>query len=198
MRSQNAPYHPFKLCLLGLLLATITGCGFQLRGALDLPEGVEPIAITGVASNTQLAVELRNQLKANGVQLATKDGPYNYQLAVLDTDKDKITTAIGEAARTIEYQLIESIEFELLNNKGQRVLGPSKIVERRIMPNDPTKVVSTGEEEEILRREMLQNMAAKITRQLRAYKFSVEDLTAKDRQTSSQPASTVTTTHLSE
>ncbi len=199
MPSRIAWIHCLKHCLLGLLLAATVGCGFQLRGALVLPEGVEPIAITGIGSSSQLAIELRNQLRASGVQLATSDEPYNFQLVVLETEKDKITTAIGEAARTIEYQLIESLEFELLNKQGHRVLGPSKIVERRVMPNDPNKVVSTGEEEEILRREMLQNIAAKMTRQLRAADFTSKGLQATDQaKPSPEQTGSVTATHLGE
>lgn len=196
MPSPKALTHRLKSYLLGVLLVALAGCGFQLRGALELPEGVEPIAITGIGSSTQLAIELRNQLRANGVQLATTEEPYNYQLVVLESGNDKITTAIGEAARTIEYQLIESIEFELLNKQGQRVIGPSTITERRIMPNDPNKVVSTGEEEQILRREMLQNLAAKITRQLRAADFQTKSSHATDPQPGPEKTGSVTSTHL--
>ena len=39
------------------------------------------------------------------------------------------------------------------------------------MPNDPNKIVSANEEEKILRREMLQNLAAKIARQLQSINF---------------------------
>ena len=152
-------------------IVLLSACGFQLRGNVDLPLGVEPIYIGGIDKTSQLAVELRNLLTSSGIQLSDQAADANYQLNVLNSLSTKRSTALGERALIIEYQLIETVNFELLNKNGQRVFGPNKITERKIMPNDPNKIVSANEEEKILRREMLQNLAAKIARQLQSFNF---------------------------
>ncbi len=162
------------LCLILLLSA----CGFQLRGTVELPEGVEPIYIGGLSSSGQLSIELRNLLSAYGVELNRDAAQANYQLIILEQTTDKRTASLGAGARVAEYQLIESVSFELRNSQGSTVLGPHELTQRKIMPNDPNKVVSTAEEEKILRREMLQQLAAKIARQLRAFDYQAS-LTAK-------------------
>ncbi|WP_101757571.1 LPS assembly lipoprotein LptE [Oceanicoccus sp. KOV_DT_Chl] len=166
------PHYLKAFVLISSLL--VSACGFHLRGNINLPAGVEPIIITGLQNSGSLAIELRNELMANGITITTAPEEANYQLAISKAASDKRITAVGERARAIEYQLEQTVVFELLNAKGQRVLGPSTIIERRIMPNDPNKVVSTYQEEAILRREMLKNLGAKIARQLRSFDYTTE------------------------
>lgn len=165
----------FRLINRGLLFVSaivlLTACGFQLRGNVDLPQGVEPIYIGGIDKHSQLAVELRNLLSSSGIQLSNQAGDANYQLNIFNNLSNKRSTALGDRALIVEYQLIETVSFELISRNGQRVFGPNKITERKIMPNDPNKIVSANEEEKILRREMLQNLAAKIARQLQSFNF---------------------------
>lgn len=166
---------PLITLLMTLLTAALmTGCGFALRGNVDLPAGVEPIYIAGVSSGDKLAVELRNLLTASGIELTEEAEQAQYQLAILEQRKARRSASLGEGARVAEYQLIEIVSYQLLDEKGALVLGPNKITERKIMPNDPNKVVSTAAEETILRREMLQNIAAKIARQLRAFDYDIQ------------------------
>ena len=115
---------------------------------------------------------MRNLLSASGIALATTPNTAQYTLNILKHQSDKRSTALGERARVIEYQLIETVHYEMLDKQALQVFRPNGITERKIMPNDPNKVASTNEEEKILRREMLQNIASKITRQLTAFDFN--------------------------
>lgn len=148
----------------------ISSCGFQLRGAVDLPAGIEPIAVVAT-NNDSFANTLSNLLRAYGVKLSDNNAAANHLLVITELNQAKRSTALGEGARVAEYQLSETVTFELRDKQGKTVFGPNTISERKIVPNDPNKVVSTGEEEKILRREMLQNLAAKITRQLQSYDY---------------------------
>ena len=136
----------FKLLTLSLCLA-ISACGFQLRGSIDLPDGVEPIFIGGTAPAGQLGIELRNLMGAFGIKLTDNAEDANYRLMIVDTRQDRRTATLGEGARVAEYQLIESITYELFNANNQSVLGPNRVTSRKILQNDPDKIASTGEEE---------------------------------------------------
>ena len=163
-----------RLLITSLLLTLLTSCGFQLRGSVELPAGVEPIFIGGNAANTTLGNSLKNQLRISGVELSEQVSQANYQLVLLEQKTDRRTTALGENATALEYQLIESLRFQLENKAGEIVLGPNRIVERRTMPNDANRVVSSTEEEKILRREMRNNLAAKVVRQLTAFDYTAK------------------------
>ncbi|MFT5691824.1 MAG: LPS-assembly lipoprotein [Oceanicoccus sp.] len=148
-------------------MAMVSACGFQLRGTASLPEGTEPVYLDGASG--QLGIELRNLLNASGVKLSDSIKDANSQLLIKKRRSNKRAAALGEGARVIEYQLIESLSFELRSTNGEIIFNPSRLIERKIINNDPNKVASSSAEELLLRREMLQNLAAKITRQLRAF-----------------------------
>lgn len=162
--------------LLIALSLLVAACGFQLRGSIDLPDGIEPLVITGIKESDAFYNPLSNLLNASSINLTDSESDANHQLNIISRTQDKRSAALGENARIIEYQLMETLVFELKNRQGKAILGPSTITERRILPNDPNKVVSTAEEEKILRREMLQNLAAKLTRQLRSFDYSQSHL----------------------
>ncbi len=171
----------FSVLPLLLIMMISTGCGFQLRGKVELPEGVEPLFIGGIASSDQLAIELRNLLSAYGVELTDNPSDANFKMNVLEQKRDKRSATLGQKAKVAEYQLTEEVNFEIRNTKGERVLGPNKLTERKIMPNDPNKVASTQDEEALLRREMLQNLAAKMARQLRNFDYSTQPQPATEQ-----------------
>ena len=166
-RSKKLPYG-FAGALLCLLLGA---CGFHLRGQVQLPPGVEPIYISGETPSDPLLLEVHNLLIASGISLASSAADARYKLVITQHRQERNTASLGEGARAAEYQLIESARFALLDPRGKVALGPNRLVERRIMPNDPNSVASTGEEEQLLRREMQRNLAAKITRRLRTFDY---------------------------
>jgi LPS-assembly lipoprotein len=147
-----------------LLAVLLTGCGFQLRGNVALAPGIEPLHIERVGG--QLEIELRTLLTSSGVQLSTDLQRANTQLTIRRQKSDRQSTALGEGARVIEYQLRESVSFALRYNSGDTIFSSGKLTERKIMENDPNKMASSNAEEDILRREMVQNLAATIVRQL--------------------------------
>jgi LPS-assembly lipoprotein len=146
------------------LLSLISACGFSLRGQMDIADSVEPVYISG-NDNSQLAIEVRNLFQLNDVSLTNKATEANYKLVLLKQSRDRRTLSIGANANAVEYQLIETAVFAIEDSQNKVVLAPKTLSERRIMRNDPDQVVSKGEEEAKLRREMQQNLAAKIVRQ---------------------------------
>lgn len=156
------------LTTLIIALFNLAACGFQLKGQVDLPAGIEPIAITGVQNNSQLEIELRNIMTAAGITLNNTVSEANTRLNIISESTDRRTAALGERARIIEYQLLQQVTFELLDNNNRVLLGPVDLTERKFMPNDPNKVISSADEELRLRREMSQNLAARIARQLQS------------------------------
>ena len=174
-----------------LLVITLTlflsACGFQLRGSVNLPAGVEPLFIGGELANSQLGTEVRNLLNGNDIKLAETQESANYRLIITGRDSQTRTLSLGGGTTAAEYQLTESVTFELQNKQAETVLGPRTIDQRSIMRNDPNQVLSSGEEQQILRREMTTNLAAQIARQLGSFNYSkaVEENTT---DTANQPA----------
>jgi LPS-assembly lipoprotein len=163
--------HYPKLIVSCLLVSLISGCGFHLRGKVDLPAGIEPFYIGARNTNDVIYIELNNIFNANGVTLTEDPTAANYQLVITKQKPDRRSTAVGIDGRTAEYQLLETATYELKDKKGRIASGPIEITERRILQNNPNQVISTESEEKLLRTEMKRNLARKMARQVSKFDF---------------------------
>lgn len=163
--------HYLKLLISCLLISLISGCGFHLRGTVNLPKGIEPFYIIANQPNDVIYVELNNIFNANGLTLTEDPGAANYQLVITNQKRDRRTTAVGIDGRAAEYQLLETVTYNLKDNRGRIASGPSEITERRTLRNSPNRVISTESEEKLLRTEMKRNLARKIARQISKFDF---------------------------
>ena len=149
----------------------ISACGFHLRGNVNLPAGIEPIFIGGEFANSELGNEIRKLLNGNDIEVSTDQALANYRLIITERDSQTRTLSLGGGTTAAEYQLTETATFQLQNQQGEKVLGPQTITQRSIMRNDPNQVLSSGQEQQILRREMLTNLASQIARQLGSFNY---------------------------
>lgn len=151
---------------------SLAACGFQLRGQVALPANIQPLYVDYAGINADLHIALRNLLRSSGVELVTNATQANAMLKLSDQEQDRRTVSVGARARSAEYQLFESVEYELRDRQGKTVFGPYKILEQRILANDPNEIVSTASEEKVLREEMRQRLAERIALQLQSYDYS--------------------------
>lgn len=154
-----------------LLCLLASACGFQLRGHITLPAGVEPIYIDNRDVNADIYIELRNLLRESGIALTSAATDAGVVLTLDDYDTDRRTIAVGTGARVAEYQLFEEVVYSLRNRRGEILIPPSKLIEQAILANNPNAVVSTGSEEGVLRGDMRRRLAEKIAGQLQAFDY---------------------------
>src|SRR5690606_17765286 len=88
---------------------------------------------------------------------------------LLGQERDSRTLTLDPRANTGELALTERVSFELRDNRGQVVLGPLTVEERRVMIDDPDRRVDRDNETATLREEMLSDLAGRILRRLQAY-----------------------------
>lgn len=156
----------FCVLILGLALA---GCGFQLRGNDAVPAALQPLHIAGTSPNSGLGQSLRQQLNLRGAELSDTAAAARYRLILLSQERDSRTLTLDARANTGELALTERVRFELRDNRGEVVLGPVTVEERRVMVDDPDRRVDKDSEAATLRDEMLEGLAGQILRRLQAF-----------------------------
>lgn len=163
---------PYRtLVLIALLTHLLSACGFQLRGAIDLPEGIEPFYLYSADENDLLFIELKNIFKADNLVLTDNPADANYQLLITRQKSDRRSTSIGNDGRIAEYQLIERVTFVIKDKNAAIASGPNEITDRQILENNPNRVISTESEEQLLRNEMKKNLARKVARQVSQFDY---------------------------
>lgn len=148
------------------LIASLSGCGFHLRGDEPLP-----FATIAVPSETPLALQLRRNIAASK-RTRVIDDPAKADaiLDVLGETREKVILSLNTQGRVREYQLRYRVAFRVHDNKAGEYVPRDEIVLRRdITFND--QVLAKESEEALLYRDMQTDMVQLILRRLAAAKL---------------------------
>lgn len=147
--------------LMLLSAAVLSACGFHLKG--HFPSGRLPAQNWHVAGGA-LQQPLENAIRyASGNPVAAENAQARIEVIAVDGKKDIYT--ITRAARLNEYLLSLRVSAQAYHDDkpwGQ----PMHVEIRRVMPYSDSMVLGKQEEEQTLWREMQQDAANQIVRQL--------------------------------
>jgi LPS-assembly lipoprotein len=161
--------------LLIFMLLLLTGCGFHLRGAVQLPTGLSEIAVKD--ANTDIAPDLRRAIRSAGI-LVTDSASMVLQLR---TEKyDKRVLSVDTLGRAQEYGLSYTVRFSL-KDEGEGKSGTTWIAEvpvtqTRDLRFDANAVLGSGNEETELNIEMRRDAVSQILRQLQYAKEPMKQI----------------------
>lgn len=171
----NHPGYMLSCVLLGASLL-LSSCGFHLRGT-----GVDSVQLE------QLNVSARNSygptyqrvlelLQSNGVAVRSS-APY--QLELLDEQTSQRALTYSSRATPAEYEITSRLQFQISDQSGRPLIGPETLEVQRVFVNDKDNLIGTNEEQQLLRREMREDL----TRQLmfRLSSISSSDLTRREQ-----------------
>ncbi|MGI3131339.1 LPS assembly lipoprotein LptE [Halopseudomonas pachastrellae] len=156
--SLSTPRLLLSCAVLGATLLA-SGCGFHLRGT-----GVDNVELNqlDVTAHNRYGPTYQQVLQAleiDGVDV-TPSAPYTLQL--LEENQSSRAVSYTSSSTPAEYQLSSSLTYQIADRQGRALIGPETIDTQRTYVNDKDNIIGTTEEEELLRREMRQDL----TRQL--------------------------------
>ncbi len=154
------------LLALGALL--LSACGFQLRGAVDLPYSSLYIALP---ETNPLRAKLARIINASSKTVLTNSAKGSQ--AVLGVTGDSITRhilSLSAAGRVTELQLVRTFTFRVYDPTGRDLIPPGQIVLRRDITYDDNQVLSKQAEEVLLIRDMDDDMTQQLLRRLASSK----------------------------
>jgi len=164
------PSYQHRILLSLLLLLALQGCGFQLRGSNTaiLPESLSPLLIEGLGGNDTTRRQLRSLLQQSGLQLTQKRGQASSVLLLQDRQSKRRVIAIDSGGKVVEYELYESLRFELSDSAGKALIDAQRVAILRTHLNPEIDVLGKQQEEQILRQEMRRDLADQILRRISA------------------------------
>jgi len=148
--------------LLALLLAA---CGFQLRGAADMP--FDTLYLPGATGG--IALELKRNIQS-GSATRVVDDPKAAEAQLLFSEETRIKEilALSTAGRVREYRLIYRVGFRVGDGKGGDFVPPSTVTLTRDVTYDDAVALAKETEEQQLYRDMQADMVQQIMRRLAA------------------------------
>jgi LPS-assembly lipoprotein len=149
--------------LAALACLALAACGFQLRGTASLPFDTVfvPNATTGIALDIKRSIQAGTNARVVDDAKAAAA-----QLQFLEESRRKEILSLTAAGRVNEYRLFYRVRFRVSDGKGGDFLAPVAIQLFRDMTYDDAQVLAKEAEEQLLFRDMQQDMVQQVLRRI--------------------------------
>ncbi len=174
-----------RLCFFLLALSTLSACGFQLRGAVELPEDFSPVFVQANRAY-ELARDVKAQLRSSNVEMVDNPASANVSLILVKEKKSRRVISVNSDGRASEYLLLYTVDVTftgpgITRHVGGHVDGQGegqagKVVDtvkesvtlNRSLIFDPDTVLAAANESATLYRDMKRDAAQRILFKLKA------------------------------
>lgn len=151
------------LCLSIVLLA---GCGFHLRGQVALPYST--LHISGPSASS-VSNSLKRLLRSSGVRLVDRQEDAELTLVILSDVREKSILSLSAAGRAQEYELRQRLSYRIIT-AGEPDLPAGEILSQRSISFNDAQVLAKESEENLLYRDMENDVVQQLLRRLQAAK----------------------------
>ncbi|MGR6035154.1 MAG: LPS-assembly lipoprotein LptE [Candidatus Nitrosoglobus sp.] len=156
-----------KVFLFSLLL--LMGCGFHLRGNVQLSPLLTRTYVQGIPPYSELGVQIKRSLEANGVTVTSEPKNASATLSITYNQIQRQVLSVGgSTAKVQEYALKYVLQFQVTNPKGKILLPSQRIELMREYRFDALSVLSAGDQENLLREAMQKDIVQQILWRLEA------------------------------
>lgn len=150
-----------SLIFVALLLA---GCGFHLRGQVDLPFAS---AYVDSPAGSPLTEPLKRSLRDSGRAVAAKREEAEVVIRLSQPSRHKSILSLSGAGKVAEYRLEYKVTLAVQNAQGEDLLGASEVQLVRDLTYDDKYILAKEYEEAQLFQAMEQEVLRTLLRRLR-------------------------------
>ena len=150
--------------LLLLTVLLLSACGFHLRGQAGMPFGT--LYLDAANPGTPLIADLRSNLEANHVKLASNAAQADIVLNIVSELPEKQILTLGGTGRVNEFQLRYRVSMRAYDRQRHEWIPAEEMVLRRDYVYDDTKILAKEAEETMLYQSMRTDMVQQIMRRL--------------------------------
>jgi len=157
-----------RILVIALSLAVMAGCGFQLRGSYTLP--YESLYIGG-SEYSLVVVGLKRAIRAAG-STRLVESAQEAQATFLPTAeaKEPIILSLSGSGRVREKRLRYRYGYRIVDAKGRDLVLPSTVELTRDLSYADSDVLAKTQEEDLLWRDMENDLVQQLMRRLAAVK----------------------------
>lgn len=158
--------HSFRSFLLCFSIVLLVGCGFALRGNIDIPLAAQSVQLDfGQSKNSNLLKHFKSVAKQNGLSISDSA---DYTISITRIDYRRISTTINSNAKVDEYTLSSDVSFEIINAQEEVIATSLEAFSERTFQYDANAAAASNSREALLIKELWQDIAQQILRQYAA------------------------------
>ncbi|MES2364439.1 MAG: LPS assembly lipoprotein LptE [Pseudomonadota bacterium] len=153
---------------LALISITLTaGCGFHLRGQIELP--YRSVYVQGGSDGLATALQAALRLGHEG-RLAPSAAKAESVIDIISVQNSKVILSLSGIGRVREYQLQYRVQYQLITPHGKVILPPANLLLARDMTYNDAQILAKGAEEQLLYRDMQKDAAQQIMQRIASAK----------------------------
>jgi LPS-assembly lipoprotein len=154
-------------CLTLVTSLLLSACGFQLRGAYNLPYESLYVALPDASV---IGAGLKRQIRAGGgTRLVEKDEAQAILLQVTELRERQILS-LSSSGRVREVRLRFRFAFRVVDPKGRDLVPTTGVELTRDLTYDDSAILAKEQEEQILWRDMENDLVQQLLRRLSTVK----------------------------
>ena len=155
-----------RVLLRVVLLGSLAGCGFHLRGAAV--DANVASAYVRSTPNVTIASELNRQLSQSGVKLLDSATDAAVVIDLLDEQQNNRTVSYTDCATTAESELSLQVRFKIVGTGGKLLIEDRLARATRTYLVDTNNLVGSNQQAQLLTGELTTDVAQQIVRSLSA------------------------------
>lgn len=151
----------FYSCIFSILLSS---CGFHLRQPITANEHLPALQVTSQLKNPQELIVIKQALKQAGFSIGEQSAPV--ALNIISMNLEKRTYTYTDLTKASEYQLIQTLNYQLLDAHQNPKTPVIQIYLDRIYPVDIKNLSGNNQEEALIQEELHSNAINQLIEQL--------------------------------
>lgn len=130
----------------------LSACGYQLRGTIELPKGMENIYLEGASG--QLRDEIQTALKFSKGQLVSTAEAAGIVIKIHKEAMRTRVLSVSSTGKANQFELIYELLFSIYEPSGVLLMANQRVQSQRSYFNDQEEVLAQTNEEQLIRNEM--------------------------------------------
>ena len=155
------------LILLPLSLALLSGCGFRLRGAVDIPPTLLPVFVEA-SGGSLVGNQLRDQFQLSAIPEAPSAREARAIVRILSESRRSRVGALDRNGKIIATEIFLDVRFDAREAGGKELVAPRTLELSRSFEDADVEVLGKQLEAEIIYADMAQDASHQILAMLRA------------------------------
>lgn len=151
-----------RVLLISSLLLLSTGCGFKLRGSMEIPAWFNNVALVNQGANRDLIPILKDQLQAYHICVLPDLRGANYLLILLSDSSQQQITSVSASTTPRQYQLLYSLRYKLIKTTGEVIIPEGQVSVTRQLTVNNDRILGSDAEETTTFNEMRRDAAMQL------------------------------------
>ena len=137
-----------------VLMLSLAGCGFQLRGSGGLPESMAVTYIQGVKPWSSIYGDFRDALEDRGASVTGQRDEATAVLKIMENESRMDVLTVDVGGKVQELQLVHMVRFRLTARDQQVLLDEQTVTARRDFVFNKNEILAKERESRFIRREL--------------------------------------------